>query len=76
MSEPSIPSVTPGERTFSEFRQITVHKDDEVAGVNELVKNGWRLVSVGQQAAATVYVLGRFEERPRHRAGFMASEKE
>jgi len=64
--------VPPDERAFSELRQVTVRADDEIAQVNHLLADGWRLVKIGQRNDATVYVLGRMADKPRHRTGFLA----
>lgn len=63
-----LPASDPGYRLL---RQVTVRADAEVEAVNGLLADGWRLVSVGQRPDATVYVLGRSEEKPRQRAGFL-----
>ncbi|PKO21817.1 MAG: hypothetical protein CVU38_12550 [Chloroflexi bacterium HGW-Chloroflexi-1] len=65
---------TPGERDLTQLRQITVASDEEIASVNQLLADGWRLVSIGYRPDGVVYVLGRAEERPRHRAGFLAAD--
>jgi hypothetical protein len=56
---------------FRQLKQVTVHDDEEVSKVNELLADGWRLLSVGQRSDATVYVLGRMEEKQRIRTGFL-----
>ena len=62
------------EMLFTELRQLTITSDDQIGEVNDLLAQGWRLIDVGYRAEATVYVVGRFEERTRHRAGFLAAE--
>jgi hypothetical protein len=59
------------ELDFRQLKQVTVHDDEEVSKVNELLADGWRLLSVGQRSDATVYVLGRMEEKQRIRTGFL-----
>jgi hypothetical protein len=54
-----------------ELKQVTVREDDDIARVNELLAEGWRLLSIGQRSDATVYVLGRTEEKQRARTGFL-----
>ncbi len=68
------PMVSPDERPFSELRQMTLTKDDEIASVNQLLADGWRLLHIGQRSDATVYVLGRVPEKHRPRAGFLAPD--
>ena len=63
-----------GEASYSELRQFTIKEDGEVGAVNDLLSQGWRLIDIGYRADATIYVLGRHEERARHRAGFLSSE--
>jgi hypothetical protein len=58
------------ENGFKQLRQVTVRDDEEISKVNTLLGEGWRVVSIGHRADATVYVLGREEEKQRHRAGF------
>jgi hypothetical protein len=74
MSEMPTPTVVPGERGFTQLRQVTVKNDEEIAAVNALLADGWRLASIGQRADATVYVLGRTQEKPRRGAGFLGAE--
>jgi hypothetical protein len=56
---------------ISQLKQVTVADDEDIAKVNELLAEGWRLLSIGQRADATVYVLGRSEEKQRTRTGFL-----
>lgn len=56
---------------FRQLKQVTVREDDDIARVNELLAEGWRVLSIGQRSDATVYVLGRTEERQRARTGFL-----
>lgn len=74
MSDIVTPTIAPGEPGFRQLRQVTVRNDDEVSRVNELLADGWRLISVGQLADATVYVLGRIEEKHRQRTGFLRAD--
>lgn len=61
---------TPPEKQFSKLRQVTVGKDEEIESVNQLLGDGWRLISIGYRPDATVFVLGQMEEKRRQRAGF------
>ena len=72
MSDVEAPSVMPAPPAFTELAQVSISADTEIDRVNELLRDGWRLVSVGYRADATVFILGRMEEKPRHRAGFLA----
>jgi hypothetical protein len=74
MSDIVTPTITPGEPGFRQLRQVTVRSDDEISNVNDLLAEGWRLVSVGHLADATVYVLGRIEEKQRQRTGFRIAD--
>ncbi len=56
---------------ISQLKQVTVAEDDDISKVNQLLADGWRLLSIGQRAEATVYVLGRTEEKQRTRTGFL-----
>lgn len=56
---------------FRQLKQVTVREDEDVARVNELLAEGWRVLSIGQRSDATVYVLGRTEEKQRTRTGFL-----
>ncbi len=56
---------------ISQLKQVTVAEDDDISKVNQLLADGWRLLSIGQRAEATVYVLGRAEEKQRTRTGFL-----
>lgn len=58
---------------FKQLKQVTVREDDGIATVNELLAEGWRVLSIGQRSDATVYVLGRSEEKHRARTGFLPS---
>jgi len=74
MTEIQTPVAAPGGREFTQLRQITIVADEEMVNVNELLADGWRLVHIGQRPDATVYVLGRSEDRPKHRAGFLTAD--
>ena len=74
MTEIQTPVAAPGEWDLTQLRQITVVTDEEMTNVNQLLADGWRLVNIGHRPDATVYVLGRAEEKPRHRAGFLVAE--
>jgi hypothetical protein len=56
---------------FRQLKQITIREDDDIARVNELLADGWHVLSIGQRSDATVYVLGRTEEKQRARTGFL-----
>jgi hypothetical protein len=71
MTDMVTPTITRDEQGFRQLRQVTVRKDDEVSQVNDLLAEGWRLVSIGYAADGTVYVLGRTEEKQRQRTGFL-----
>lgn len=62
------------ERQFIRLAQITVVSDDQINAVNQLLTDGWRLLSIGYRADATIYVLGWREDKPKPRAGFLAQE--
>lgn len=72
MTDITPPLAAPDEQPFSELKQITVRADDEIAQVNALLAEGWRLVKIGQLSDATVYILGRRADKPKHRTGFLA----
>ncbi len=68
------PVVSSGERPFTKLAQITVTADDQIAAVNQLLTEGWRLLSIGYRSDATVYVFGWREEKAKPRTGFLAQE--
>jgi hypothetical protein len=68
------PVAPSGERQFTKLTQVTVTSDDEIAPVNQLLTDGWRLVSIGYRVDATVYVLGWRDEKPKPRTGFLAQD--
>lgn len=70
------PVAPAGERQFSKLTQITVTSDDQITAVNQLLTEGWLLLSIGYRADATVYVLGWREDKPKPRAGFLSQEGE
>jgi hypothetical protein len=74
MTDMASPVVMAGDKTVTQLRQVTVTTDEGIAQVNELLRDGWKLVSVGFHTNATVYVLGRMDEKPRHRPGFLGAE--
>lgn len=74
MTDMATPIAVPDERILSELKQITVRADAEIDRVNELLAEGWRLVKIGQISDATVYVLGRTADKPKHRTGFLAED--
>ncbi len=68
-TQPTLMAVPP-EKQFAKLRQVTVHGDEEIENVNQLLGDGWRLISIGYRPDATVFVLGQMEEKHRARAGF------
>ncbi len=68
------PVAPAGEQPFSRLTQVTVASDDQIHLVNQLLAEGWRLLSIGYRNDATVYVLGWRENKPKPRAGFLAQE--
>lgn len=74
MSDIAVPIATPDERSFGELKQITVRADDEITQVNALLAEGWRLVKIGHISDATVYVLGKTEEKKRAKTGFLTAD--
>jgi len=70
----SAPIAPAGERQFTRLTQVTVTSDDQISAVNQLLTEGWRLLSIGYRADATVYVLGWREEKPKPRTGFLSQE--
>ena len=67
-----IPTPTVARDTdFKQLKQVTVREDEDIARVNDLLAEGWRVLSIGQRSDATVYVLGRVEEKQRTRTGFL-----
>jgi hypothetical protein len=71
MTDTAVPIAAPEDRSFSELKQVTLRADDEIAQVNALLAEGWRLVKIGHISDATVYVLGKTEEKKRARTGFL-----
>jgi hypothetical protein len=74
MTDPTTPVVAPDERLFSELKQVTVRTDDEIVQVNALLAEGWRLAKIGHVSDATVYVLGKTEEKKRAKTGFLTAD--
>ena len=74
MTDITTPVAAPEERLFTELKQVTVRADDEIAQVNALLVDGWRLVKIGHISDATVYVLGKTEEKKRARTGFLTAD--
>ena len=69
------PLVASTNKTPWQLRQITISKDEQIENVNKLLADGWRLLSIGYQAdSKVVYVVGRAEEKPRHRPGFLGGD--
>lgn len=71
MSDMPTPTVSPDEPGIRQLKQVTVRNDEEIATVNQLLADGWRVVSIGQRPDATVYVLGRDEKKQKPRTGFL-----
>ncbi len=68
------PMVSNRDKTISKLCQVTVSSDEEISKVNQLLADGWRMMSVGYRTNATVYVLARTEDKPRHRPGFLSAD--
>lgn len=66
------PIAPAAERQFTRLTQVTVTSDDQINAVNQLLAEGWRLLSIGYRADATVYVLGWRDDKPKPRAGFLS----
>lgn len=75
MADLKAPMISSGDPTYTEICQVTVLADTEMAQVNQLLADGWRLVDIGHRPDATVFVMGRSEGRPKARTGFLAPEK-
>jgi hypothetical protein len=73
MTDMQTPIAMPGDRQFTQLCQVTVTEDEQVVRVNDLLADGWRLVDIGHRSDATVYVLGRVEDKPKHGTGFLAA---
>jgi hypothetical protein len=67
------PLVPSRDKTVAQLLQVTITADEEISKVNTLLAEGWRVVSIGYHSEATVYVLGRTEDKPRHRPGFLSA---
>jgi hypothetical protein len=74
MTDIQTPMAVSGERQYTQLRQVTVTQDEQIAHVNELLADGWRIVDIGQRPDSTVYVLGRLEDKPKHSTGFLAAD--
>jgi hypothetical protein len=74
MTDMQTPMALPSEQHYTQLCQVTVTADEQVARVNELLGDGWRIVDIGHRSDATVYVLGRVEDKPKHRTGFLAAD--
>jgi hypothetical protein len=73
MESITVPNESPSAGPLAEIKQITVADDDNVAAVNALLADGWRLVHVGHTTQHTVYVLGRPAQASKRRTGFVAT---
>jgi len=74
MTDTVTPIVPSSGQLFSELKQITVRTDDEITQVNALLAEGWRLAKIGHISDATVYVLGKTEEKKRAKTGFLTAD--
>jgi hypothetical protein len=74
MADVQGPVILSGDKTVTQLYQVTITADHQIENVNKLLSEGWRLLSVGYQPNSTVYVLGRMDEKPKHRPGFLAGE--
>ncbi len=74
MPEVLAPAISPDEPGFRQLKQVTVRSDDEIEAVNQLLTDGWRLISIAQRADATVYVLGRVDKKQKSRTGFLQTD--
>ncbi len=74
MPDIATPIAASDESPFSELKQVTVRGDEEIAQVNALLADGWRLVKIGHISDATVYVIGKTEEKKRAKTGFLAAD--
>ena len=74
MTDMQTPVAMSGERQYTQLCQVTVTEDEQTARVNELLADGWRIVDIGHRPDATVYVLGRMEDKPKHRTGFLTAD--
>ena len=72
MTDTAVPIAAPEDRSFSELKQVTLRADDEIAQVNALLAEGWRLVKIGHISDATVYVFGANGREERQQTGFLA----
>jgi hypothetical protein len=70
VTSPMLPSK---DKTIAKLCQVTVSTDVEISKVNQLLDDGWRVMSIGYHTNATVYVLARTEDKPRHRPGFLSA---
>lgn len=74
MTDLFTPVVGLGERQFTRLCQVTVADDEEIARVNQLLAEGWQLLAIGYRPDATVYVLGRQEDKPKPKTGFLGAQ--
>jgi hypothetical protein len=74
MTDMQTPVAVSGERYYTQLCQVTVTEDEQITRVNGLLADGWRIVDIGQRPDATVYVLGRPEDKPKHGTGFLAAD--
>ncbi len=65
------PTIAAEDMAFKKLRQVTVEADERIEEVNQLLADGWKLITIGHTAQATVYVLGRSEDKPKRTTGFL-----
>lgn len=72
MTDMTPPTVTPrDDEDLKHLKQVTVKTDDEIESVNQLLADGWRLVTISHRSDAMVYVLGRADRKQKSRTGFL-----
>lgn len=73
MADMTPPTVSPREdEDVRQLKQVTVREDEEIETVNQLLADGWRLMTVSHRGDAMVYVLARSADRKQKgRAGFL-----
>jgi hypothetical protein len=74
MEDTQTRTIVTGEPQYAELRQVTVKADEEIAAVNQLVAEGWRLIGIQSRADAVVYVLGRIEKKSKRGTGFLSAD--
>jgi hypothetical protein len=74
MTDMQTPMAMSVEPQYTQLCQVTVTEDEQIDRVNAMLADGWRIVDIGHRSNTTVYVLGRVDEKPKHRAGFLAAD--